>query len=175
MPKPVYLMTVQEAHKEYNSLIDQIQAKFEQLDSGSKFMAVCSSAFNSECSELVHLFAHMSKLCKKTDPANAQGSLQAHTPQALKMPFQIKISIVAGSKVVEDAVLFVRIWNWLWILPAITFVVWQVPESFKTKLPPWVLCHTLVVLSKSPNGAVWVQTNPECLWHNQPTFSNGNP
>ena len=34
MPKPVYLLTVQEAHKEYNSLTDQIQAKYEQLDSG---------------------------------------------------------------------------------------------------------------------------------------------
>ena len=27
MPKPVYLLTVQEAHKEYNSLTDQIRAK----------------------------------------------------------------------------------------------------------------------------------------------------
>ena len=34
MPKPVFLMTVHEAHKEYNSLIDQIQAKYELLDSG---------------------------------------------------------------------------------------------------------------------------------------------
>ena len=34
MPKPVFLMTVQEAHKEYNSLMDQIRAKYEQLDSG---------------------------------------------------------------------------------------------------------------------------------------------
>ena len=34
MPKPVYLMTVQEAHKVYNSLIDQIQAKYELSDSG---------------------------------------------------------------------------------------------------------------------------------------------
>ena len=34
MPKPVFLMTVQEAHKEYNSLTDQIRAKYEQLDSG---------------------------------------------------------------------------------------------------------------------------------------------
>ena len=33
MPKPVFLMTVHEAHKEYNSLIDQIQAKYELLDS----------------------------------------------------------------------------------------------------------------------------------------------
>ena len=34
MPKLVYLMAVQEAHKEYNSLIDQIWAKYELLDSG---------------------------------------------------------------------------------------------------------------------------------------------
>ena len=29
MPKPVFLMTVHEAHKECNSLTDQIQAKYE--------------------------------------------------------------------------------------------------------------------------------------------------
>ena len=34
MPKPVYLLTMQEAHKEYNSMTDQIWAKYEQLDSG---------------------------------------------------------------------------------------------------------------------------------------------
>ena len=63
MPKLVFLMTVQEAHKEYNSLIDQIQAKYELLDSG-----VCGSdgtpAFNDECSELAHLMTHMSELCR---------------------------------------------------------------------------------------------------------------
>ena len=31
MPKPVFLMTMQEAHKESN-LMDQIRAKYEQLD-----------------------------------------------------------------------------------------------------------------------------------------------
>ena len=30
MSKPVYLLTVQETHREYNSLTDQIQAKYEQ-------------------------------------------------------------------------------------------------------------------------------------------------
>ena len=63
MPKLVFLMTVHEAHKEYNSLIDQIQAKYELLDSG-----VCGSvgtpAFDAECSKLAHLMAGMSKLCK---------------------------------------------------------------------------------------------------------------
>ena len=28
MPKPVYLLAVQEAHKEYDSLMDQIRAKY---------------------------------------------------------------------------------------------------------------------------------------------------
>ena len=63
MPKPVFLMTVHEAHKEYNSLIDQIQAKYELLDSG-ECGSVGTPAFNAECSNLVHLMARISKLCK---------------------------------------------------------------------------------------------------------------
>ena len=63
MPKPVFLMTVQEAHKEYNSLIDQIRAKYELSDSG-ECRSVGTPAFNAECSELAHLMAHMSKLCR---------------------------------------------------------------------------------------------------------------
>ena len=63
MPKLVFLMTVHEAHKEYNSLIDQIWAKYELLDSG-ECGSVGTPAFNAECSELAHLMAHMSKLCK---------------------------------------------------------------------------------------------------------------
>ena len=63
MPKPVFLMTVHEAHKEYNSLIDQIQAKYELLDSG-ECGSVGTPAFNAECSELAHLMARMSELCK---------------------------------------------------------------------------------------------------------------
>ena len=34
MPKPDNLLTMQEAHEDYNSLTDQIRAKYEQLDSG---------------------------------------------------------------------------------------------------------------------------------------------
>ena len=34
MPKPVSLLNVQERHKEYSSLTDQIRAKYKQLDSG---------------------------------------------------------------------------------------------------------------------------------------------
>ena len=63
MPKPVFLMTVQEAHKEYSSLIDQIWAKYELLDSG-ECGSVGTPAFNAECSELAHLIARMSELCR---------------------------------------------------------------------------------------------------------------
>ena len=56
-------MTVQEAHKEYNSLTDQIRAKYKLLDSGECGL-VGTPAFNAECSELAHLMARMSDLCK---------------------------------------------------------------------------------------------------------------
>ena len=64
MPKPVYLLTVQEAHKEYNSLMDQIWAKYEQLDSG-EFGAVGIPAFNAEACELANLLACVSQFCQK--------------------------------------------------------------------------------------------------------------
>ena len=50
MPKPVFLMTVQEMHKEYNSLTDKIRAKYEQLDSG-EFGSPGTPAFDAEACE----------------------------------------------------------------------------------------------------------------------------
>ena len=64
MPKPVFLMTVQEAHKEYNSLMDQIRAKYEQLDSG-EFGTVDIPVFEAEACELANLLACVSQLCQK--------------------------------------------------------------------------------------------------------------
>ena len=64
MPKPVYLLTVQDAHKEYNSLTDQIRAKYEQPDSG-KYRAVGTPAFIAEACELANLLARVSQLCQK--------------------------------------------------------------------------------------------------------------
>ena len=64
MPKSVYLMTVQEAHKEYNSLMDQVRAKYEQLDSG-EFESPSTPAFDAEACELANLLAHVSQLCTK--------------------------------------------------------------------------------------------------------------
>ena len=67
MPKPVFLMTVQEAHKEYSCLTDKIRAKYEQLDSGEldsgKFGSPGTPAFGAEACELANLLAYVSKLC----------------------------------------------------------------------------------------------------------------
>ena len=76
MPKPVYLMTVQEAHKEYNSLMDEIRAKYKQLDSG-EFGSPGTPAFDAEACELAHLLAHVSELCIK---------LNLPTPKELYRP-----------------------------------------------------------------------------------------
>ena len=59
MPKPVFLMTVQEAHKRYSSLMDQIRAKYKQLDSG-EFGSPGTPAFDAETCELANLLACVS-------------------------------------------------------------------------------------------------------------------
>ena len=64
MPKPVYLLTVQEAHKEHSSLTDQIRAKYEQLASG-EFGSPSSPAFDAETCELANLLACVSQLCQR--------------------------------------------------------------------------------------------------------------
>ena len=76
MPKPVYLMTVQGAHKEYSSLTDQIRAKYKQLDSG-KFGSPGMPAFDAEACELANLLARLSQLCIK---------LNLPTPKELYRP-----------------------------------------------------------------------------------------
>ena len=47
MSLPVSHFTVKGAHKEFNSFMDKIVAKHEQLDSG-KFGAVSTPAFNAK-------------------------------------------------------------------------------------------------------------------------------
>ena len=80
MPKPVYLMTVQEAHKDCSFLTDQIQAKYEQLDSG-EFGAVGTPAFIAEACELANLLAHVSQLCQKL---NLPPSKELYRPMFFK-------------------------------------------------------------------------------------------
>ena len=76
MPKPVFLMTVQKAQKEYNFLMDQIRAKYEQLDSG-KFGSPGTPAFDAEACKLANLLARVSQLCTK---------LYLPTPKELNRP-----------------------------------------------------------------------------------------
>ena len=63
MSSPVSHFTVEEAHKEFNSLVDKIVAKHEQPDSG-KFGAVGTPAFNakSKSIKLASLFACVGQL-----------------------------------------------------------------------------------------------------------------
>ena len=80
MPKPVYMLTVQETHKEYNSLTDQIRAKYKQLDSG-EYGAVGTPAFNAKASELANLLARVSQLCQKL---NLPPSKELYRPMFFK-------------------------------------------------------------------------------------------
>ena len=54
-------LTVGQTHKDFNSLVDKIAAKFEPLDSG-EFGVVGTPAFNVKSHELAVLFVHMSQL-----------------------------------------------------------------------------------------------------------------
>ena len=80
MPKLAYLMTVQEAHKEYNSLTDKIRAKYEQLDSG-EFGSPGTPAFDAEACELAHLLARVSELYQKL---NLPPPKELYRPTVLK-------------------------------------------------------------------------------------------
>ena len=90
MPKPVFLMTVQEVHKEYNSFTDQIWAKYEQLDSG-EYGAVGTPAFNAEACELANLFTRVEPTLPETEPTTSKGIIQAHLLQTLKILFRSKL------------------------------------------------------------------------------------
>ena len=64
LPIPVSQLTVEQAHREFNSLVDKIAVKYEQLDSG-EFGAVDTSGFNVKSAKLACLFAHTSQLCQR--------------------------------------------------------------------------------------------------------------
>ena len=81
------VMTVQEAHKEYNSLIDQIQAKYEQLKSG-ELGTVDTLAFKAETCESTW---SCEQTLPDTGPATSKGTLQAHIIQALETLFGSKL------------------------------------------------------------------------------------
>ena len=89
MPKPVYLLTVQEAYKEYNSLTDQIRVKYQKLDS-VEYGAVGTPAFDAEACELTNLLAHEPTL-PETEPETSKGIVQGPCSSSIEESFQIKI------------------------------------------------------------------------------------
>ena len=58
MSTQVNQLTIKQAHKEFNSLVDKISAKFQQLDS-CELGAVGTPGFNAKSAKLASLFAHM--------------------------------------------------------------------------------------------------------------------
>ena len=99
MPKPVFLMTVQEAHKEYNSLTDQIRAKYEQLDSG-ELGSPGTPAFDAKACKLANLLACVSQLCTK---------LNLLTPKELCRPMVFMHWRLFSSKLQAGSL--VRVWR----------------------------------------------------------------
>ena len=60
---PVGQLTVAQAHQEFTKLVDQISAKFAQLDSG-EFGAVGTPAFNAKMHELALICPHEPTMSK---------------------------------------------------------------------------------------------------------------
>ena len=151
MPKPVYLMTVQEAHKKYSSLMDHIRAKYEQLDSG-EFGSPGTPAFDAEACELAHLLAHVSKLCKKLNlPKELYRPTffkhwrhfldQNYTGQAVCLGYggcSFVCRYVRISRLLSTP-LDLRIGDWLCVLPAITLVVVKSKKVNKAASSDWLV------------------------------------
>ena len=93
MPKPVYLLTVQKAHKEYSSLTDQIRAKYEQLEYPStqlEFGLPGTPTFDPEACELANLLACVSRLCQRRT-CQCQGNSTGLRSSSIEDTFWIKI------------------------------------------------------------------------------------
>ena len=101
MPKPVSLLTVQEAYKEYSSLTDQIRAKYEQLDSG-EFGSPGPPAFDAEACELANLLARVSQLCQR---------LNLPMPKELYRPMFFKHWRHSSDQNLHRQAVLVRVWR----------------------------------------------------------------
>ena len=152
---------MQEAHKEYNSLTDQIWAKYEQLD---KYGAVSTPAFNAETCELANLLACVSQLYQKLNLPPPKELYRptffkhwrhfldqnSCTRQAVCLGYggcsfvcrSVRITGLLSAPLVN-----LRIWDWLCVLPVITLVLTSPRKLIKlspqtdcwwtTKPPRW--------------------------------------
>ena len=123
---------MQEAHKEYSSLTDQIRAKYEQLDSG-EFGSPGTPAFDAEACELANLLALVSQLCQRLN-LHARNCTGPHS-SSIEDTFRIKttgrqswlgyggcsfVPMICKNYRVAEHPLVLRIGDWLCVLPAIT-------------------------------------------------------
>ena len=92
MSIPLSQLKVEQAHKEFNSLVDIVIAKYEQLDS-AEFRVVGNLAFNAKSAELDVLFTCMNQLYQKL---NLPMLAQLH-----RLPFFKHWRTLFGSKFVQ--------------------------------------------------------------------------
>ena len=151
MPKPVYLLTVQEAHKEYNSLMDQIRAKYKQLDSG-KYGAVGTPA----C-VLANLLTHVSQLCQKLNMPPPKELYrptffkhwrhfldQNYNRQAVCLGYggcSFVCRYLRLTRLLSTPLVNLRIGDWLCILPAIILVVDKSKKVNKAASSDWLVVN----------------------------------
>ena len=158
MPKPVSLLTVQEAHKEYNSLTDQIRAKYEQLDSG-KFGSPGTPAFDAEACELANLLARVSQLCQRLNlPMPKElyrptffkhwrhfSDQNLHRQAVLVRVWRMQLCshrYVRITGLLSAPLVNVRIGDWLCVLPAITLVVDKSKKLNKAASSDWPVVNS---------------------------------
>ena len=138
-----------------NSLMDQIRAKYEQLDSG-EYRAVGTPAFNAEACELANLLAHVSQLCQKLNlPPPKElyrpmffkhwrhfSDLNWYTRQAVWLGYG-GCSFVPNVRITGllNAPLVLRIGDWPFILPAITLVVAKSKKVNKAPSSDWMVVN----------------------------------
>ena len=149
MSKPVYLLTLQEAHK-YNCLTDQIRATYEQLDSG-RYGAVGTPAFNTEACELANLLVCVSQLCQKLNlppPKELyRPTFFKHWSHFLVLNYRQAVWLGYGGcsfvcrylriTGLLNTPLVLRIGDWLCVLPAITLVVDKSKKVNIATSPDW--------------------------------------
>ena len=135
MPKPVFLMTVQEAHKEYNSLTDKIRAKYKQLDSG-EFGSPGTLAFDAEACELANFAQNWICRLQRNYTGPRSSSIEDAFGSKLQAGslFRVWRMQLCSHRYVRitrllRAPLVLRIGDWLCVMPAIPLVVWQVQGS----------------------------------------------
>ena len=90
---PVGQLTMAQAHQEFTKLVDQILAKFVQLDSG-EFRAVGTPAFDAKMHELAVLFAHIEPTMPKAQFIHSGSFTSTTFLQALSGLFQLNFLLI---------------------------------------------------------------------------------